>query len=92
MNGLNQKYIPDGTLRIETHITTDKQAYLEGETLFFSVLFLHSFNKTPVFPNVLNLRAFDVMYDLYDPFSNLIGSGEYDEYYSASGPSVGFSL
>ena len=87
---MNKNYISDSVLRIETHITTDKPAYIEYEALFVSVLFLHSFNKTPVFYNPTNADAFDIYYDLYDPFSNLINKGEFIG--TPIGPTVGLSI
>ena len=87
---MNKIYIPDDSLRIETNITTDRQAYIEYETIFVSVLFLHSFNKTPVFYNPTNAPAFDIYYDLYDPFSNQIDSGEFIG--KPIGPSVGLKI
>ena len=64
-------------------------AYLEGETVFFTIFYNDAFSKAPIFPNSNNTQAINISWDLYDEGAvNLIGSGAFTE--TPMGPSVGF--
>jgi hypothetical protein len=60
INGLSKSYISLNNVRIQTHCTTDKVAYIVGESIILGIHFVDGNTKKPVDPTSVATTIFTV--------------------------------